>query len=1027
MVITDPRVLRGVALSGLIACLFSAPASAQYFGQNKVQYKKLAFQVLKTEHFDIYYYPEERDGIDIAARLAERWHARLERIFEHTLRGRQPLVLYGSHVDFEQTNIIPGELGEGTGGVTEPLRRRIVLPMGGPLVDTDHVIGHELVHAFQFDITTNPNAPPGVTGAERLPLWFIEGMAEYLSLGPVDPNTAMWLRDAARKEKLPTIAELDNPKYFPYRWGQAFWAYVGGRWGDYVVRQMLAIAAAAGDPNVAFQRVLGVTSKELSQDWHAAIRRDYEPVMAATTPPGEAGTPVIRGRKLGDEMNVGPSISPDGRWIAFLSGRSLFSIDLYVAEAATGKVMRKLTSTASDPHYSSLQFIYSAGAWDAESKRIVIATVTSGRAALAIFNAENGDREREIKIADVDEALNPTWAPDGHAICFTGMTRGLTDLFIVDVASGAVKQVTHDAYADMQPAWSPDGKRIAFATDRFSTSLQNLNIGPYRIALLDPESGRIEQAPAFTAGKNINPQWTPDSRSIAFISDRDGIPNLYRLSLDTSAITQVTNVGTGLSGITGSSPAMSVAAKTGVAAFSVYDDERYDIYTRPIDATVRGADGGFPRNDPQMRAGTLPPLDRQTSEVQSLLANATFGLPPVQEYETAEYKAKLGLDAVGQPTIAVGADRFGAAVGGGLSMYFSDMLGNHSLAAAVQFTAGSSTNFSLKNTAAQVMYLDQSRRWNWGLVGGQIPYLSGGVSESLGSVGGEPAVVDQTILFRQTELSASGILAYPFNRARRIEFQSGFTQISFDQIVTTQAYSLNTGQLFYEDTTTTKTAESLNLMTSSAALVYDTSSFGATSPVQGQRWRLEAAPTYGSINFTGLLADYRRYFMPARFYTLAVRGISYGRYGSASDDGRLYPLYVGYPNLVRGYDVYTLDPSECHPNAQSSCPEYDRLLGSRMLVGNIEFRFPLLRPFGVTQSMYGPVPVEVALFTDAGVAYNRGESPRFLGGDRQGVSSSGVTLRVNLFGFAVGEFDFSRPWQRPGRGWVFQFNLAPGF
>src|SRR5262245_31850899 len=165
-------------------------ASAQYFGRNKVQYKKLDFQVLKTEHFDIYYYPREREGIDVAARMAERWRARLGRILAHELRGRQPLVLYASHPDFEQTNVIYGDLGEGTGGVTEPVRRRIVLPLGGPLSDTDHVIGHELVHAFQFDITTNPSSPPGQNGAERLPLWFIEGMAEYLSLGPVDRNTA---------------------------------------------------------------------------------------------------------------------------------------------------------------------------------------------------------------------------------------------------------------------------------------------------------------------------------------------------------------------------------------------------------------------------------------------------------------------------------------------------------------------------------------------------------------------------------------------------------------------------------------------------------------------------------------------------------------------------------------------------------------------------------------------------------------------------------------------------------------------
>ena len=306
-----------VVCAGLI--LSTAPLSAQYFGQNKVQFKKLDFQVLKTEHFDIYFYPQEREGIDIAARMAERWHARLERLFEHTLRGRQPLVLYASHPDFEQTNAIQGELGEGTGCVTEPLRRRIVLPMGGPLADTDHVIGHELVHAFQFDITTPRNAPPGETGASRLPLWFIEGMAEYLSLGPVDSNTTMWLRDAVRQNKLPAIDDLSDPKYFPYRWGQAFWAYVGGRYGDDNIRRMLAVAAAAGDPGVAIEKVLGIKAKDLSAEWQDSIRRAYEPVLAAAMPPTEVGKVVIQGKKLGEDLNVGPAISPDGRWIAFLS------------------------------------------------------------------------------------------------------------------------------------------------------------------------------------------------------------------------------------------------------------------------------------------------------------------------------------------------------------------------------------------------------------------------------------------------------------------------------------------------------------------------------------------------------------------------------------------------------------------------------------------------------------------------------------------------------------------------------------
>ncbi|MBM3771840.1 MAG: hypothetical protein FJW27_11285 [Acidimicrobiia bacterium] len=355
------------------------------------------------------------------------------------------------------------------------------------------------------------------------------------------------------------------------------------------------------------------------------------------------------------------------------------------------------------------------------------------------------------------------------------------------------------------------------------------------------------------------------------------------------------------------------------------------------------------------------------------------------------------------------------------------MLGHDSLAAAVNVSQGIGGRFSVSNTAAQAAYFNQSRRWNWGVIGGQMPYLSGGFQGSVGNVNGVPSLIDRTVLFRQTERSGAGVLAYPFSRARRVEFQGGMSQISFDQIVQTQAYSLRTGQLIYDQTETTSLQDSLTLGTISAALVFDTSNFGATSPVAGARYRFEAAPTFGSVRYTSLLADYRRYLMPISFYTFAIRGLHYGRYGSGGQDERLYPLFVGYPNLVRGYGVYSFDPNECIPTVTSSCPAFDRLIGSRVLVGNIEFRFPLLRPFGVTQAMYGPLPLELAFFADGGVAWNRGEKPSFFGGDRRGVSIVGVASRANLLGFAIGEFDFSRPLQRQGRGWIFQFNLAPGF
>jgi len=219
----------------LALAILTIPAAAHaqggYFGRNKVQYRDFKFQVLKTEHFDIHFYPEEEAAARMTARMAERWYARLSKLLNHELRGRQPVILYASAPHFWQTTALEGDMGEGTGGVTEAYKRRIVLPLAGPIHLTDHVFGHELVHAFQYDIT-NTSASSGNAGALNLPLWFIEGMAEYLSIGPVDPHTSMWMREAARREKLPDIDQLDDPRYFPYRYGQAFWAYVAGRYGD---------------------------------------------------------------------------------------------------------------------------------------------------------------------------------------------------------------------------------------------------------------------------------------------------------------------------------------------------------------------------------------------------------------------------------------------------------------------------------------------------------------------------------------------------------------------------------------------------------------------------------------------------------------------------------------------------------------------------------------------------------------------------------------------------------------------------
>ena len=1019
--------VRSALITLLLAAVVSAPASAQYFGRNKVQYRTFDFEVLKTEHFDVYFYPEEREAAQMAGRMMERWHARLDRIFDHTLRGRQPLILYAAHPHFEQTNAIPGQIGEGTGGVTEALRRRIVLPLGGPLADSDHVLGHELVHAYQFDITTDRDAggQGGLPGALRLPLWFVEGMAEYLSVGHIDPHTAMWMRDAALQERLPSIPDLNNPEYFPYRWGQAFWSYVAGRWGDEIVPLLLREASRVGSPEQAIENELGIKVEELTAQWHAALRAATEPVARERQPAERIAQILTPERDLGGEVNLAPALSPDGRFVAFLSERGIFSIDLYIADTETGEIVDRLSRSALDPHLSSLQFINSAGAWNADGSRFAFAVIKSGRPWLSIYDVAARRTEREILLPDVDEAFNPTWSPDGRRVAISGMTGGLTDLFVLDLESGQMERLTSDAFTDLQPSWSPDGRTLAFATDRFTSNLDTLAIGHYRLALLDLQTRAIQPVRGFENAKHLNPQWADEGRTIYFLSDRGGVTNAYRLDVASGAIRQSTDLQTGISGITATSPALSAALKANRLAFSVYERGAHRIYTATDDAVI----AGLPlQPEPAQNAAVLPPVERRPAvQVAAMLNAPQAGLPPEGVGEVVDYDPSLQLDMIGQPTIAVGRDRFGTFGGGGIALSFSDMLGDHNLLTAIELNSSFNTGMSWKDIGAVAAYTNMRRRLNWGGYAQQAPYRAGAARIRTGTIQGTPVVIEDTIIFRQTSRAVGAGLSYPFNQAQRVEFSAGYRNITFDQQFESLTFSAITGELLQEEEFSESLGDALHFADVTAALVYDTSIFGATSPVLGQRYRLEASPIAGTINYTTFLADYRRYFMPVQFYTFAVRGLHFGRYGSGGEDDRLTPLFIGYPNLVRGYDVGTFDASECGFDPEGGCPAFDRLIGSRLLVANAEFRFPLLRPFGLRSNPYGPLPVEVALFADAGVAWTSEISPEFAGGDREAVTSAGVALRLNAFGFAVLEFDFVKPFQRPDRGWLFQFSLAPGF
>lgn len=1013
-----PSILLLLALSGI-------PASAQYFGRNKVQYEAFDWKVMRTEHFDIHFYPQEEQAVRDAARMAERWYARLSRVFNHQLSERKPIILYANQGDFQQTNVTSGQIEEGTGGFTEGLKDRVTLPLTGSYEENDHVIGHELVHSFQYDIAkSGPGI--GLDAIEQLPLWLIEGMAEYLSIGREDPNTALWMRDAVMKNDLPSLEQLTRDfHYFPYRYGQSFWAYAAGRYGEEVIPRFYN-AALRGGWKTAVKQVLGTTDEGLSRDWAAALKATFGPFVESRTGYGAAGQRVLGGQDGDRNLYLAPEVSPDGRYVILFSSRELFTIDLFLADAKTGRVIRRLVSTATNPHFDALRFISSAGAWSQDGRKFAFIVFSGGNDRIAILDVASRDVEREIDIPSVGQVSSMSWAPDGKTIVFSGARGGISDLFLLDVASERVTPLTDDRYADMQPSFSPDGRTVAFATDRGQgTNFDRLTYGNLRIALMDVATRDIRLLDLFEDAKNINPDYAPDGKTLYFISDREGFSDIYRVDLASGQIGRVTRLATGVTGITATSPAMSMAARDSRLMFSVYERGEYTIYG--LDANSVTAEIVKPGSAPDI-AGTLPPVDSAGhGMVAAYMANPNEGLPTGTAYDVSDYSPAFGLDYLGTPGVGVAFGSYGAGFSGGAAAYFSDILGNYQIGAVAQI------NGSIQDLGAQVTYANLSHRLNWGATISHIPYLSSAtnISAVTADIGGQvvPATSIQQTFQHAFIDGGTAMVSYPLNTTQRFEGNVGYNHISYTSEV--EESIVSSGELIAQETRDIPSPGGLNMAQAGVAFVGDNSFFGLTSPITGNRYRFEVDGTTGSETYGTLLLDYRQYVYQ-RPVTFAVRAMHIGRYGPDAESDRLTPLFLGYESLVRGYTAGSFTIEECTgQTANGGCPEFNRLLGSRVAVANMEVRVPLTGPsdYGLINLPF--LPIELGAFLDGGLAWTSTEAPVLEltrnSMDRVPVFSAGFTSRVNLFGYLVLELFYAYPFQRPGAGWQFGFQIAPGW
>jgi hypothetical protein len=891
-----------------------------YFGKNHIHYDTFDWHIYKTDHFEIYYYPELEKHLERIASYAESAYQHHSAALKHDLADKVPLILFKTQREFEEQNIA-GELPPGVLGFTEPERNRMVIPVDQPPDQLYALIAHELTHVFEFDII-----PRGLISS-GIPLWMDEGLADFMA-GAWIPLDLMQVRDAAITDSVPKMSQLESQPLAgrePYSLGHAAFEFIEAKWGMEGLRQFLFSLRknVIGGGESAYEEALKLKPEDFDEQFDRYLKERFKPFR-------DKQRPADYGRDLAPNREKTPFVvvesieaSPTGDMIAAVAGnRHDEKLDIILVSARDGQVIRNLTKGFDKDR--GFEYIAPSGglrgnlvpwiAWSPVGDRIAYFVKTEKDESLIIENVVTDKIEHRLDLKAVDAPESPAFSPDGKRVAFAAGQNAISDIFAVTIDTGEITNLTKDEFADYSPTFSPDGQSIVY-TARVS--------GSDKLFRLDLATGQKTQI-TFGTHNDTGARFY-DDHTVVFTSTatdpnvpipaevaRNGdIPNIWTLDLKSGELRQWTDTATG-----NVSPAVLREGGVLKVAFVTYYKAQNGIHaiegTKPI-AVVQSSDFGAPG----------PIIDFQ---------------PPISHTLLRDNIHKKGafekMSLAGRPPVSLGVTSGGNFYGNTV-LTFTDVLGDKQMTFLAQSIAQfRTTAFTYTNIERRLQYGVQvfsNDQFYYGQYAGALydPALAPYVDRSLAQA-------------QSSQRGASGIAFYPFNRYSRVEMSGGYLHLSESFTSSALQDLANQYQLATFGSAIFRNGSMVPL---GVAFVQETTVFRDFGPVAGGTMRLayNAAPRFGNFlskqTFDG---DARHYTRLGANGLLALRLRGFKSIGPNPDF-----LYFGGNSEMHGY-------------------QYLEFLGQKAFFADAELRFPIieamLTPFGVLGGLRG------VFFFNAGAA-----------------------------------------------------------
>ena len=1012
------------------------------FGKNKVQYKFFKWQYIQTKHFDIYFSQEGYDIAEFTATVAESSLVSLSRNHNYNISNRIPIVVFNSHNEFQQNNVIDEYLPEGVGGVTELFKNRVLVPFEGDYEQFRHVIHHELNHAFMNDMYYGGSIQNIISKNMTLnfPLWFNEGMSEVQSLDGLDKATDMYIRNLIMNDYLPGIDYCNG--FLAYRGGQSFFAYLIDTYGKYKIGELMNNIKSLGDVEAGFLETYKLSIEKLSEKWIKELKKTYWPELKTRDEVTDFAKELTNHEKDGGFYNVSPVVSPDGTKFAFISNRDdLF--DVFIADTKTGEILDKIIKGNTSSNFEELQILTPGLCWSPDGKKIAISVKAGDKDAIFIIDVKSGD---QTKITTKFNAITyVNWSPDKSKLAFVGSDSKQSNIYIYNLNTNNIETLTNDMFSDYNPTWTPDGKNIYFTSDRGKyispemipsdfkmSSYISTNRDIYKVDITTKQITRVTDVPDSRLGYA---QFSSDGKKMLYVSDESGITNIYLREEDSTGTPVTRPITNSLAPL----DQISLSKDGKKLLFTGLNKGGYDIYSmdnpfekklsiskiEPTKFVQDRLDRLALKKDSSelVKKDTLQLSDSNITEkalIDSLNTklnskkdslsiygndikinfnafnndttqtryNADSVYTSNTNFKVSDYQNSDGSYNIKKykvkfsPDLVYGNMNYSSFYGvqGVAQISLSDMLGDHRIYILTSMV------IDLKNSDYALAYYYLPKRIDYGFM---MFHTARFLLYNNGNGNGNE-------LYRFRNWGGNVNASYPFSKFKRVEGSLAVMNISRENL---------------DDAT--MPVEKNVFIVPSLSLVHDNTLYGMFAPIKGTRYNLTLmnSPKLGSdgMDFTTAMGDIRTYGKLGEGFSVALRfagGISLGanpmRFYLGGTENWINWQYendnIGIGKSIKEYAFSV-------PGLPLRGYNFDKISGSKYALANFEFRFPLFRYLILGALPIGFQDIQGNLFFDAGTAWSVNKDLKLFEKNSSGnivsrdlLMGTGFGTRIALFG-----------------------------